>query len=606
MSSESNRRIALPLLELACLAPLVVALSLVASPKLYPSLALDGTQWQLVVDTVSNAVFAWLPHPLEESGHYYSPKAVLSSLGLFALGLTSLLTSLYPHRAIEAFSAAVGCVLLLLTILGLDAHLLYAISVLPAAMYFLNRYAHAESTSALSLSCLGLGLSGLALAISAVQLGPLVAVLALLLVSAVSTTARLRRHFLSFGLLALPSVVLLFSTPAPQLPEYPLLAHVVPDDNLPGHIGALIGPSTALPIIDRDSLKSALELPLLVAVLLALSLALCQGLSPRLSKVYLSALGLLFLVALDVLFPESVAQLGPLATLGRLVPGLFFIPLAPIFLAVALTAVGVAFFEQRKSPLVHLFTLGVLGASILVVAPAATDGEKLRAGLVYQATTLHPQMAQAISISSQQQRSQDTPQQSFPVRARLVSPSFRLLNEYGLRPLQEPELFQNPQYISPLLTPAVTAWTNQDEVGNLFDGRDDTRWSAGAPSQRGGEWLHLYFEEAVELAGIELATGAWRWDFPRGLELRYLSSCPSAEYHQQHLGAYQTLLPAHSWQGKVEFTPDQFPYYGGQDHVQLIFPENATVQCLMIRQTQSHPHFQWSVAELRLLYGVQR
>ena len=391
-------------------------------------------------------------------------------------------------------------------------------------------------------------------------------------------------------LLFAPSVLSLLSTPTPLLPEYPALAHVVPDDNIPGHIGALVGPSSALPVIDRKSLKESLAIPVL-AVFACVCLLLPLSRVEQARKLIWASVLVCGLALLDTVFPEEISQISPLAALSRVVPGLFFVPLAPLCLALGISILALGLMALDRGRL-------ALAAGCCVLLPgalaSALNAQQLPLSEILYGQTIARDVNKLSDSNALSVRTLPT-----ETRTRLISPSFRLAKEYGGRPVVEQSRYLNWNFITPNAAPNATVSGNAQEVPNLFDNNPATRWASGAHPQRGDEWIHLQFQAAQRLDGIELATGNWRWDFPRGLEIRYSEECTDAAPPSP--AVYKPIVHNDSWQGRVEFTDDGFPYYGGQDLVQLAFSRTITARCLLIRQTAAHPVFQWSVAEIRTL-----
>lgn len=589
--------------SLATFVALVVFCTVALNLNQFPSSILQsdsGSVWKETVNISSNALFLWRDGPVSQLLMYLSGNlananllnqvCLVSSL-IFGLGTAGILIRISSKTFKEAFCIALVLASLIPLTLGFDPVSIAAISWMPFAVLALilvkstsKRIPLGEIIFLTTVSCL--------LALSANQFAPILSLLAIAVAGIIPTTNfsensdKVRNstqvtRYLAYLIVLAPAFYTLFSIPGLNIPQYPSLAHVVPDDNIPGHISALIGPSSNLQIIDRSALKQVFS-PLSLALLAFGLVVFISGRKTSYKRLAFLALSLLLIAALDILFSEEVAQISPLASLSRVIPGLFYLSLAPICLLAGL------FICMLSAPLAGRSLEVAAGASIVVLlgmfsfeaAEVSTDKLRARFNKEYRVHQLASEL----------------PEYS---RARLVSPSLRLISEYKARPLKQSELFTTDSYVSLPTTPKVLVSGNQQQAQLMLDGKNDTAWNSGASSQSNNEWLLVTFADLLEIDGIELATGALRWDFPRGIEISTSKSCIPPD--NQKFTGYTPVVEDSSWQGRVRFTESGLPYYGGQDEVKIVFPETVKTHCLLIRQTGSHPHFRWSVAELRFL-----
>jgi hypothetical protein len=172
----------------------------------------------------------------------------------------------------------------------------------------------------------------------------------------------------------------------------------------------------------------------------------------------------------------------------------------------------------------------------------------------------------------------------------VVSPSYRILSRHGREVLgfrTYRERFRSIRRMKPTLD----ASNNVGDLVATIDNKPLTRWSSGGGRQTAGEWLTIAFATPRTLKGIELSTGGFGADYPRGLRLSGGERCD---------GPLQELAHLPEWEGPIRFTSDGHPYYGGQPEVKVYF-RPTKVGCLKIEQIGRSTRFDWSVAELLVL-----
>jgi hypothetical protein len=126
----------------------------------------------------------------------------------------------------------------------------------------------------------------------------------------------------------------------------------------------------------------------------------------------------------------------------------------------------------------------------------------------------------------------------------------------------------------------------------VSDSDPRTRWSTQRGGQHGDERIEISFSKPTTVSGIELDTGTFTTDFPRGLTV--VGTNGSSNPTRCH-----AEFP--SWQGSIARTPSGHPYFTGQHEVRIIFPEPCLLTTLSLKQTGSAP-FDWSIAEIRIAH----
>lgn len=379
-----------------------------------------------------------------------------------------------------------------------------------------------------------------------------------------------RRLFLRllFLIAFAPALLVLFNAPAPQFPTYPQSARVVPASGVPGLVRPYSSAHASLPVVNRSAIRQDYALPALtlVGALLLVALGSSQ-LRPSVAPGLLCAT----LVALDAALPEALAQIAPLASVSRLIPGYFLIPLSPLVFALGMIAsfVAAALTVEGGSKLAgSILMIGVISAVFYSDPPPrrAVDGYLPTRVQQQSYLQLHPQ---------------------------LVSPSLYVARHFAFQDRVRPLPVNLP-----LFDFQISAWPNPESAKLMHDGSRETRWATSSAQQRGNEWLRLDFAQPVRLAGIVLDVGGYTTDFPRGVSVTVSDKCTTSG---APLEAPVTAYHQPSWQGPLRFTESGYAYFGGEHEVELIFDKPHELRCLVVQQTGKEAHFDWTVAELSVL-----
>lgn len=527
------------------------------------------SNWHSAINFEYNAYFTWqlpkylskIPDALFTENYQPISAAVFLLSIIFCLGLTALLFELSENQQlIYLFSISLCLSTLLVLIFGIERVVIPSLAFLPWLSWTILRYLKEDAKSNTLLFLLFL----LSLLVSqcANQFGLLIAAFALLI--AMLSEAQINRKKTALFLLVLfvPQVIKLFTIPLPDFPNYPASAHVIADDGLLGNLHAFFGAEPTIQSIDRMALKNLFFKTAFVIFLFGTLSCLLLSKKDKVSKNFCGLSVLLSaLILLDIVPAESFAQLMPIASLSRIIPNYLFFPLVTFFLAFAL--ISSTIYLLRSENLLML-TLFIFSLSFFSLKIAYIDSR-----------SLHPEIR---ALSREHKKL-------------MLSPSLALIKREGIFILDEKEKIMRTRAIE---LPFKARFSSDDFLKPeviLNDRNPKTRLAEMTGKQTGKEWLELSFAEDTTLDGIELSVGAFRNDFPRALRIFSAKDC---DKHGAHL-IYETK----DFQGPVLFTSDDYPYYGDQSQVKIIFNHGATTNCLRIEQTANRAPFDWSIAEVR-------
>ena len=553
--------------------------------------------WHPTVSTVTNASFMWRGSPLPFRHISNQPDifAAKFSLMMLATGLLVFISRSTPGSGfVLPIAGALSLTLGIASYFGFD-HTVF--STIPWCLWLACAFASAFRSDVGKLSKYGpLFILQVWVTFNANQLSLLVAIAAFAVAWSVEKCRipdlPAQRLLIPIASFAIPLAVL-FTVPEFPFPDYPLQAHLVPDDGLPGFTRPLIGPGTPLPVIDRGAVRSAYGQ--LSAILLTLScgLLLTRQIQPQsiFTTLWMPAAITALLAWIDTRLPEGLSQIGPLASASRLVPELYLIPLAPLAAGFSLVFLIAGASLQKKRWFGAFFCAIVLAAS-LVESTSSTS--------LFQPAK-HPMSAgpfEGMERSAIAPIANDV----------FSSPSLYLLRTVGVKSLSgQREAARLGLHFHAIPAGAVMISASHDndpkKLRFLTDRRrDKRRWSAGKGFQSGDEKLHLFFTHPTRLSGVKLFSGEFTSDFPRGLRISTARRCsmhmPGAKVIRKN---YSLASALSSWQGQVKFTPAGYPYFGGQDKVQVYFPESIEARCLLIEQIGKDASFDWSVTEIEVL-----
>lgn len=533
------------------------------------------TTWYPLTRFFDNAFILWKVDPILRSlGERFGDQragalpAPFLHLAVLALGTFFALRQINPKSfLLSSALLATAAAATIAVVSGIDTVVLSSLLWIPWIIAVLL-YAERLQLFSVSLAAITLFL-GWRLASAAHQ-----AALPLALIPLAVVAGHLRRRgrvegaphaiILTF-VLVIPTIFATVNTPAPGLPSYPPTARVVADDGLPGVMRPILGPDIPLQIVDRSVQRErsrALGLLLaaaLVGGLIVLLPARAQSRRPLgVSSVLTVLIGALLF---DALAPESLAQIGPLATVTRLIPLLILIPLGPIVAALSLLLLALFFVEEND----NRATLASLALAALIVCIPS-----IRSSLTLQSVDPSPWRARAL------------------VNA-MLSPSAALVRALG------PEKFRDAS--RPLKTHSIRPSEVTVATNPAFNRKTtrEGRWSSRRGAQHGDEWIQLSFKESTEASGLVLATGKFPTDYPRGVRIITAPQCERISKEGE------IVFEADPWMGPIRFTSEGAPYYGPESDVVIRFLRTSRFGCLKIEQRGRSDHFDWSVTGIRLL-----
>ena len=278
------------------------------------------------------------------------------------------------------------------------------------------------------------------------------------------------------------------------------------------------------------------------------------------------------------MLPESLSQIGPIATLTRIIPGyssLAITPMVAVLTVITLSLYGVRVLQSWRGLAISF----IAAASLLTRSVSYPTSHTLQTPLAR--LNLPPEILS---------------QKFVDAHPFLVSPSFNVFSSFNYLPLFHPEktLSESRKIAIPferLLTQS-SPLTDERILKKAFDGSEATRWSPKEGGQRGGEWLTFPLPPTTPLDGIGLLTGPYVTDFPRGLTVTHQPECDGPPEKNE------LLFSAPHWLGPLKKTDDGYPYFGGEEEVRIPFPHSITGGCLKVEQTGFSESFDWSVTEV--------
>lgn len=383
----------------------------------------------------------------------------------------------------------------------------------------------------------------------------------------------------------------LLQIPVPTFPSYPATSSVVPPYGTTAGLYPRIGPELSVFALDKKFLwevfsRYAPICCLLLSYVWFISLKLHlkdTALKKQLSSILLVSFALtLMLVCDSTLISAELRQLGPLASLSRMIPTWIYTPLSPMVLGILLILLGSAFSFLK-------WTHGVLGlipifSLALTFSHITEDSYTLRNNPEYKHSPW-----KEVSLSSSSNYSNA-----------IITPSYGLFARLGLEAInREQQLIDKMVFRrAKKLGASISASHNTDQLVFISDGKRKTRWSSGQSKQDGTEWIHFRFRSGKTLQGMRLRLGKFYTDFPRCIAVFYKQECSREDRQGTSHKDYLPLVAREPWLGPVKFTPENAPYYGSQSDVQLVFPADIQAQCILVKQTGKEAHFEWSVTEV--------
>ena len=553
-----------------------------------------GYAWHERINLIFNSYYTWRTSPALDFLSFLLSTVTfgvissftLSCLTIFFSGLFALFSrknksaqSIYWNFCISALATTA----ITLTTQA-DETLLQSIAFIPWVLLFSDQLINKDDFSPLLLSVYILFL--LLFVSAAGQLSVLYALFlsAYFLYKYDSKEGITKRAYLIIFAPLIFGLVYSLSIPIPQFPEYPHLARVVPDDNLPGNIVPLIGSFPPIPIINRQALKSYYFWPCAVVFLFTVLLFFNNIL--RKDPLKLSAslpLLLAFFCFLDANFNESVSSIAPLSALSRVFPGLFFFSsLPPAFI------ITIIFFT-------HLSSKSASGRIIclffLIVHISLNT---------FNAQTIEPSLQPFNELNEKLTNKEVSTAEYNKFSNILLSPSYSVIAERGLNILFSDSISRQQVRLKELEFIKSSHNSNIQELRNIFDNKLMSRWSSKRAAQKGDEWILFALSKSKLIKGVYLSSGKFPADFARGVEIIVAANCDNGELPQEEDSI--SLYKNSDWQGIIKYTSAGFPYYGSQSEFEIIFNKPVEIKCMKIKQISRNKHFEWSVASLQFIH----
>ncbi len=370
------------------------------------------------------------------------------------------------------------------------------------------------------------------------------------------------RSAIIFLITTLLTLFTYYQTPQAPIFDYPANSVLLPDDGLPGIIRPLIGDDYFVPTIDQVWIKYALyqfSWIALITSLISLAVSLKKkGVLPSI----IIAFFISSVLALDILTPNSLSVIAPLASVSRVLPGLSLFPLSLILPGLLL--VTILYSTPRVTP--RLSKLSLLTIFIPILTGALSHSHYIKNERYDEKVfSLHNAPLNSNSLQN------------------LNSPSLWItLNYDRLRPLKDEEL---NRFVSPDISNCDLVNLKGD-CTSLIDNNLNSRIRSLENKESA---LTVHFKAPVKISAIQISPGKFSSDYPNKLEIY---SCIE--------GSNSLILSLPNWLGPVRSTTSGLSYIGAQSDVKLGFKEDITTDCLTVVQSKNN-RFDWSIAELAIL-----
>lgn len=563
------------------------------SPYCELSLGSDPRAWFPLVNVHFNAYHMWrIDHvaglfskALPTWGAYTFIPLYLSLLCMGTYRIVRSLSHTCPTSPLTSWFVSIGATLVVLAITGPDAVALSSLAWLPLLSVSVAVLA-TVLRAGLALGAAPLWLLSLFIAVEASmganQLAPLVALAACFVGLTIipqddHKPLPQRGLCLILVLVCGPALYASLTSPPAPFPDYPHLAHLVPDDGLVGIIRPLIGNDYPLQIVDRGAVQGMYVGPSLVLGLLALCCFFMvrgrTGTAPRI--LLISACCIAAAAFLDTALPERFAVIAPLMSASRILPWGTSISLTPWALGFGAWLLCVGAGISLHSTVRVLSGLAVTFCACMVTQSAWRNPPWPKETI---AAALEDESLRRVAISPSLGTIWAFERSTTGFLKNLET--FKALAQQKMQTISSSEA-----------TLETSPLGNGRTLDRVADRSAHTRWTSNRSQQVGDEVLTFRFSHPTPTRGLELDPGEYSTDFPRGLTVR---GGPCREEEARQLAYFP------SWQGALSFTTDGFPYFSGQSDVRMLFGKEESVECIFVRQTSAAP-FAWSVAEARML-----
>lgn len=375
------------------------------------------------------------------------------------------------------------------------------------------------------------------------------------------------------GILVVPTIWIVAKVPEPPLFDYLKTMHVLDGDpSGDASFLPLIGPAPLFPIIDYTNLHASTTAvaSALLGVCGMLLLVNKARANSSVRTILLAMITILGVIILEPLAPAPLADIAPLRSLTRIIPWASFYALPNVLLAAIALVTG-------------------LLACLLISAPSAII---LSLTFCILTTTMNPQHLQPSPIQIVQSTTPHLLDALRSPSATIIRQHSNSLDQLSSHLARTNEVMRsrprNARTLGATITMVPTP--SKDKLALSRQTDPEARISPLSGTQSGKELLTISFPTAVDIRGIELDTGRYFSDYPRGIHISG-DNCSS--------NAPTTIASIAEWHGALRQTTTGLPYYDVPHNVTIIFSKSHRVQCLYIRQT-GQASVDWSITKVNL------
>ena len=363
--------------------------------------------------------------------------------------------------------------------------------------------------------------------------------------------------------------------PGPDLPGYPAGAALVPGYNTVDGLTPLLGDQLLPRTVNLSLVRERTEYLLPVLLVALLSTLVLR------SRITVLAFGLIAAVSFDsALILPFFAQLMPIQSLSRLLPGGQFYPLASLALAGALFTLLAEYKYRSSTDRIRQIVYAVgLGTCCFAVVKLDLGEFKPNSDLALLRALNEGAVVDLEAANSQ-----------------LISPSYFVAASIGYEEMTKRLRIGEADFknaTDELI--GLDTFTGEFDPVILSDGRDSTAWHSGRGMQTGEEWMQLSFVRPI--SALRLSTGSFFTDFPRALRVRYMADCPA---DRSLWNAAPVALYLNPSNGDVKLTDAGLPYFGSQYIVSAYLPVGISARCVLVEQIGRDSNYGWSVAEVQV------
>lgn len=549
----------------------------------FKGIALSNNSYIPVIHFPSNCYFLWkIPTALgtfNQTQYFILLYAVLAIGSLLSLASYQNRTCVYS--SILSLSFATIVYLTLILTFGLDLVVLSAVTSIP--WVFIAISTALESSGFKGTQLLKLVVPCILIMILAQQFALLIVSAVVIVYPAFSFNNHNPKKLqsarvITFGLLL--GFVLALLAPTPNIAPYTSHAHLAPLYGTTSYSDPRFGIQAVPPIFNHDYEKSRFIIISLITLLI--SLCCFKSLKSHKAPLQLILAGVITSIMLlldSSLFLPAINFISPIQTLKRIVPGYSWLPLSDCVGAIN-CIIGLSLIWFCMAQFAKRFVLLLAVASVYVLSGDNATGSNSSDSLKAWNDLLSRPWQEDILLS------------------KLISPSYFLINSFGNWTVIEKQKVQQFSKLTSYIRPkSILASHQQKLTKNINDNNPETRWTSGQAGQRANEWLHLDLGKEFRLAGLNIESGLYVTDFPRGVSVYISRSCTP----DSTPGNLEEILSIPHWQGPIKYTKNGFPYFGSQQQVKIIFPDTIQARCLLLRQTGRTKDFDWSVSGIKII-----